>query len=53
MESPLTARYGRGSSPNAGPWTGIEEQSGAGLPQDYKELIRTFGGGRFDGDGTT
>jgi hypothetical protein len=53
MDAPLaalTARYHPGGSQNTGPWTNAEERLGTDLPQDYKELIGTFGGGRFDGE---
>ncbi|MFJ4920165.1 SMI1/KNR4 family protein [Streptomyces sp. NPDC088725] len=39
--------------PPAGPrrsrdWAAVEQQLGTALPQDYKELIGTYGGGVFD-----
>ncbi|UFQ13539.1 MULTISPECIES: SMI1/KNR4 family protein [Streptomyces] len=39
--------------PPAGPqrsrdWAAVEEQLGTALPQDYKELVDTYGGGVFD-----
>ncbi|MEV5607268.1 hypothetical protein [Streptomyces sp. NPDC052225] len=29
-------------------WAAVEEQLGAELPQDYKELVDTYGSGLFD-----
>ena len=52
MDAPLTVLtrlFTPATTPVSKDWPTIEERLGSPLPPDYKELVATFGGGRFDG----